>query len=93
MESSLIAAFRELVVKLNETAFRPLFRRLYDWAFAGDSGMLLLVPTFHWSRVDGIVVNLEHQVVFIHLYIGLQDYFKVKRFRNSDGCLKLMLTF
>ncbi|KAG5644278.1 hypothetical protein DXG03_008763 [Asterophora parasitica] len=29
-----ILAFQELVVKLNEAAFRPLFRRLYDWAFA-----------------------------------------------------------
>ncbi|KAF6750908.1 armadillo-type protein [Ephemerocybe angulata] len=58
MEDNLIMAFRELVVKLNETAFRPLFRRLYDWAFAADT------------------VNLDHQIVFIHLYAGLQDYFK-----------------
>ncbi|KAH8987299.1 hypothetical protein EDB92DRAFT_1876367 [Lactarius akahatsu] len=28
-----IAAFVELVAKLNDTAFRPLFRRLFDWAF------------------------------------------------------------
>lgn len=78
MEANLITAFRELVVKLNETAFRPLFRRLYDWAFAGDSGTLPLVQSSHWSKVDGVVVNLEHQVVFIHLYMGLQDYFKVE---------------
>ncbi|KAJ4466217.1 armadillo-type protein [Lentinula lateritia] len=32
-----ISAFVELVVKLNEPTFRPLFRRLYDWAFAGES--------------------------------------------------------
>ncbi|KAG6902641.1 hypothetical protein C0995_013766 [Termitomyces sp. Mi166 len=32
-ESRAILAFQELVVKLNEAAFRPLFRRLYDWAF------------------------------------------------------------
>ncbi|TFK71529.1 hypothetical protein BDN72DRAFT_432062 [Pluteus cervinus] len=36
-ESRVIAAFRELVVKLNEAAFRPLFRRLYDWAFASEA--------------------------------------------------------
>ncbi|KAG6888638.1 hypothetical protein C0992_007990 [Termitomyces sp. T32_za158] len=35
--SEVMIAFQELVVKLNEAAFRPLFRRLYDWAFVnGD---------------------------------------------------------
>lgn len=38
VESGAISAFRELVVKLNDAAFRPLFRRLYDWAFADDNG-------------------------------------------------------
>jgi U3 small nucleolar RNA-associated protein 10 len=33
-----ITAFREFVVKLNDAAFRPLFRRLYDWAFADING-------------------------------------------------------
>ncbi|KAK0447887.1 uncharacterized protein EV420DRAFT_1647628 [Desarmillaria tabescens] len=28
-----IPAFLELIVKINENTFRPLFRRLYDWAF------------------------------------------------------------
>ncbi|KAF5392137.1 hypothetical protein D9757_003220 [Collybiopsis confluens] len=32
-----VSAFVELVIKLNEQSFRPLFRRLYDWAFAGES--------------------------------------------------------
>ncbi|KAG6909155.1 hypothetical protein DXG01_001782 [Tephrocybe rancida] len=36
-EARAILAFQELVVKLNEAAFRPLFRRLYDWAFANDT--------------------------------------------------------
>ena len=35
MESAAITAFVELVAKLNDTAFRPLFRRLFDWAFQG----------------------------------------------------------
>ncbi|CAA7262090.1 unnamed protein product [Cyclocybe aegerita] len=35
-EIRVISAFKELVVKLNEAAFRPLFRRLHDWAFAGE---------------------------------------------------------
>ncbi|KAF9526013.1 hypothetical protein CPB83DRAFT_877003 [Crepidotus variabilis] len=36
-EEHVIQAFKELVVKLNETSFKPLFRRLHDWAFTGDS--------------------------------------------------------
>ena len=40
-ESRVVSSFRELVVKLNESAFKPLFRRLYDWAFAGETGMCL----------------------------------------------------
>jgi len=35
VESVVIASYIELVTKLNETAFRPLFRKLYDWAFSG----------------------------------------------------------
>lgn len=38
-EARVVAAFKEFVIKLNEAAFKPLFRRLYDWAFAGDKGM------------------------------------------------------
>ena len=33
-----ISAFKELTVKLNEAAFKPLFRRLYDWAFVENAG-------------------------------------------------------
>ncbi|TFK24886.1 hypothetical protein FA15DRAFT_669091 [Coprinopsis marcescibilis] len=58
LEANVISAFRELVVKLNETAFRPLFRRLYDWAFATETA------------------QPARKVVFIHLYLGLQDFFK-----------------
>ncbi|KAI0311668.1 hypothetical protein OF83DRAFT_1068421 [Amylostereum chailletii] len=37
VEQAVIGAFLELVTKLNETAFRPLFRKLFDWAFADPS--------------------------------------------------------
>ncbi|KAF8966928.1 armadillo-type protein [Flammula alnicola] len=36
-QSRVISAFKELTVKLNEAAFKPLFRRLYDWAFVEDT--------------------------------------------------------
>ncbi|KZO97606.1 hypothetical protein CALVIDRAFT_536183 [Calocera viscosa TUFC12733] len=34
-ESTAIGAFLQIVVKLNESAFKPLFRRLYDWQLEG----------------------------------------------------------
>jgi len=34
-ESRVIHAFREMVVKLTEPVFKPLFRHLHDWAFTG----------------------------------------------------------
>lgn len=37
VESAVVSAFVELVTKLNDTAFRPLFRKLFDWAFTGES--------------------------------------------------------
>ncbi|KAH8112066.1 hypothetical protein DFH11DRAFT_1788270 [Phellopilus nigrolimitatus] len=37
LENKIISAYLELVVKLNETAFQPLFRRSCDWAFSDDS--------------------------------------------------------
>ena len=37
LEDSVIAAYVELVVKLNETAFQPLFRKFCDWAFGDET--------------------------------------------------------
>ncbi|KAJ7762738.1 hypothetical protein DFH07DRAFT_813302 [Mycena maculata] len=45
-EAETIAAFIELVVKLNEASFRPLFRKLYDWAFAGETSDIKRKITF-----------------------------------------------
>ena len=44
-ETRVISAFKELVVKLNEAAFRPLFRRLYDWAFTTDLGAFVVLDS------------------------------------------------
>ena len=38
VEPSIVSSFLELVVKLNETAFRPLFRKFSDWAFSSQGG-------------------------------------------------------
>ncbi|KAH7908681.1 hypothetical protein BJ138DRAFT_1128268 [Hygrophoropsis aurantiaca] len=37
-DPAVISAFVELVVQLNENAFKPLFRKLFDWAFASEIG-------------------------------------------------------
>jgi U3 small nucleolar RNA-associated protein 10 len=75
VEASIISAFRELVVKLNETAFRPLFRRLYDWAFAAEKGAWAF-PLASGPSVNFALDEATRKVVFIHLYLGLQEYFK-----------------
>jgi U3 small nucleolar RNA-associated protein 10 len=54
-ETRVISAFKELVVKLNEAAFRPLFRRLYDWAFTSDSGAFVVLIILY-SRAN--LINL-----------------------------------
>lgn len=38
VESNVTSAFLEVVVKLNETAFRPIFRKMFDWAFTQSHG-------------------------------------------------------
>ncbi|KAJ7079966.1 hypothetical protein B0H15DRAFT_1025307 [Mycena belliarum] len=45
-EDQAISAFIELVIKLNEASFRPLFRKLYDWAFADESSDIKRKITF-----------------------------------------------
>lgn len=46
-EKDVIIAFLELTVKLNEASFKPLFRRLYDWAFVNGSCTSIYTPFFH----------------------------------------------
>ncbi|EMD35136.1 hypothetical protein CERSUDRAFT_107124 [Gelatoporia subvermispora B] len=60
VEGQVISAFLELVIKLNETAFKPLFRKLFDWAYTNETG------TSAASR----------KVTFLHVYVSLLDYFK-----------------
>ncbi|KAL0952425.1 hypothetical protein HGRIS_006698 [Hohenbuehelia grisea] len=59
-ESGAISAFLEFVVKLNDTAFRPIFRKLYDWAITSE----------------GLAEHAMRQITFFHIYSALLDYFK-----------------
>lgn len=60
IQRDLVSAFLELVVKLNETAFRPLFRRLSDWAFTDTTSS----------------ANVSRAVTFCNIYSALLEYFK-----------------
>jgi len=80
VEDGTISSFLALVVKLNETSFRPLFRRLHDWAFVAETGK-------HAHSLPSSLCRLVKQldsddsdrkkIVFCHVYISLLDYFKV----------------
>jgi len=56
IEESAITSFLELVVRLNEVTFKPLFIRLYDWAVidlsegASESPFLELWIALMFSR-------------------------------------------
>ncbi|KAK2465147.1 hypothetical protein APHAL10511_002839 [Amanita phalloides] len=57
----IILAFRQLVVKLDEASFKPLYRRTYDWAYVSEAGSLS---------------EVRKKETFNCLYASLLDYFK-----------------
>ncbi|CCM00706.1 uncharacterized protein FIBRA_02746 [Fibroporia radiculosa] len=59
-EPELISSFLELVVKLNENAFKPLLRKLSDWAFSDENSD----------------IATARAAVFCRTYAALLDYFK-----------------
>jgi U3 small nucleolar RNA-associated protein 10 len=68
VETSAITSFLELVVRLNEATFKPLFVRLYDWA-AVDLAT---------ENVDADVGRLnERKAVLFRVMTGLLTKFKV----------------
>jgi U3 small nucleolar RNA-associated protein 10 len=69
-----------MVIKLNESAFKPIFRRLYDWAFANDTGMWLVVT------VSALIITQcglfryqasSRKTSFCRVYTTLLEFFKV----------------
>jgi hypothetical protein len=69
----MIQAFLELVTKLNEATFRPLFRRLFDWAFAIGKNRNRPYRFGFNAPTDGETIK---QVTFCRLYSALLEYFK-----------------
>ncbi|WWC92888.1 uncharacterized protein L201_007850 [Kwoniella dendrophila CBS 6074] len=66
IEESAIGSFLELVTKLNEATFKPLFIRLYDWAVI--------------DLADGKAIDdgrlIERKIVLLHVMMGLLVKFK-----------------
>jgi U3 small nucleolar RNA-associated protein 10 len=76
VESAVVAAFVELVAKLNDTAFRPLFRKLFDWAFTGRPCHVMNCSAFSESPSVS-ESSAERKTAFCNAYMGLLDHFKV----------------
>ncbi|WVQ66419.1 uncharacterized protein L199_004599 [Kwoniella botswanensis] len=66
IEESAIGSFLELITKLNEATFKPLFIRLYDWAVI--------------DLADGKAIDdgrlVERKIVLLHVMMGLLIKFK-----------------
>lgn len=67
VETSSIGSFLELVTKLNEASFKPLFVRLYDWA---------VVDLSEGKKIDDGRL-IERRTVLLHVMMGLLAKFKV----------------
>ena len=78
MESAVVDAFVEFVTKLNDTAFRPLFRKLFDWAFTGKPRNVMGHSTCSLNCPSSVPESTaERKIAFCNVYMGLLDYFKV----------------
>lgn len=78
IEPSIVSSFLEMVVKLNEMAFRPLFRKLADWAFTGQGGWSRFTPSSRCRTLNPRpLAGPVRGVTFCHVYAALLEYFKV----------------
>ncbi|WVQ84520.1 hypothetical protein IAT38_006674 [Cryptococcus sp. DSM 104549] len=66
VEQSAIGSFLELVTKLNEVTFKPLFIRLYDWA---------VIDLAEGKAVDDGRL-IERKIVLLHVMMGLLTKFR-----------------
>ncbi|OWZ73272.1 U3 small nucleolar RNA-associated protein 10 [Cryptococcus neoformans] len=66
VEESAIGSFLELVTKLNEPTFKPLFIRLYDWA---------VIDLAEGKDADDGRLT-ERKIVLLHVMMGLLTKFK-----------------
>ncbi|KDQ16943.1 hypothetical protein BOTBODRAFT_144298 [Botryobasidium botryosum FD-172 SS1] len=83
VENSCTSAFLQLVTKLNENTFKPLFRRLYDWAFATSDhkGTMVTLGAIkgtgaHTAHSDTQANPIARRMTFCHVMAQLVDMFK-----------------
>lgn len=97
VEDSAIRAFVKLVMKLNETTFRPLFLRIFDWAAldladddmpVSDAGLvarriaLYKVNNALHDQLRGLISHYYSTV--LDLSIELLDAFRASRLQNAE---------
>ncbi|KAG8908257.1 snoRNA-binding rRNA-processing protein utp10 [Tulasnella sp. 403] len=84
LEMAIVAAFLQIVTALNEASFKPLFRRLYDWAFSDGNGDALRQTTF-----SSLMLALL-QTFKAHGIIDLFNAFSQGTTRDADLWLSLL---
>ncbi|KAI1789700.1 hypothetical protein LXA43DRAFT_1019967 [Ganoderma leucocontextum] len=84
VESSLTNAFIELVVKLNETAFRPLFRKMFDWAFAEGTPNTLSRKIL-FCHVYSTLLDFFKALMVSYMSFGWQSFLeRLRMFASKD---------
>ncbi|KAK7055439.1 U3 small nucleolar RNA-associated protein 10 [Favolaschia claudopus] len=81
-ETETIAAFIELVVKLNEASFRPLFRRLHDWAFANEAS-IDLARKITFCNVYAALLDYFKGLMNPYMYFLMQPFVSVLNDYNA----------
>lgn len=68
-EFEAISAFLQLVVKLNEATFRPLFRRLFDWAFVNGASKLFVHSNDQHLATSHRFCSSSKNNILPHIYV------------------------
>ncbi|TCD67119.1 snoRNA-binding rRNA-processing protein utp10 [Steccherinum ochraceum] len=81
IKDDVLSAFLELVVKLNEATFRPLFRRIFDWAFASEptEGRRNLVFMYTYNSLLEYFKGLmtSYMTLLLPPFLAILNQFKI----------------
>ncbi|KAI0830231.1 hypothetical protein BC628DRAFT_1357002 [Trametes gibbosa] len=83
LESAVTTAFLELVVKLNETAFRPIFRKMFDWAFTQSHDNRRIV----FCHVYSALLDFFKALMVPYMSFTLQSFMEILRSYSSPMAL------
>ncbi|KAK7688534.1 hypothetical protein QCA50_008072 [Cerrena zonata] len=89
IERDAISTFIELVVKINEASFKPLFRKLFDWAFNADSDSRKLVFCHIFSALLDYFKGLmtPYMTFLLQPFIGILEAFHKETYSADDNVL------